>query len=63
MLLVLVVRGVLAVLVMLVMRATMLREVLCVGRAVARMDLGRVGEGHLAAVGQMAVRVAVGLVI
>lgn len=60
MLLVLVVRGVLAVL---VMRATMLREVLCVGRAVARMDLGRVGEGHLAAVGQMAVRVAVGLVI
>lgn len=60
---VLAVLGVLAVLVVLVVGAAVLREVLCVGRAVARVGLGRMGQGHLATVGGVAVGVAVGLVV
>lgn len=60
---VLTVLAVLGVLVVLVVGAAMLREVLCVGRAVARVGLGRMGQGHLATVGGVAVGVAVGLVV
>lgn len=60
---VLAVLGVLAVLVVLVVGAAVLREVLCVGRAVAGVGLGRMGQGHLATVGGVAVGVAVGLVV
>ena len=60
---VLAVLGVLAVLVVLVVGAAVLREVLCVGRAVAGVGLGRMGQGHLATVGGVAVGVIVGLVV
>lgn len=54
---------VLGVLAVLVVGAAVLREVLCVGRAVARVGLGRMGQGHLATVGRVAVWVVVGLVV
>lgn len=60
-LLVLTVLAVLGVLVMLVV--AVLREVLCVGRAVAGVGLGRMGQGHLATIGGVAVGVVVGLVV
>lgn len=60
---VLTVLAVLGVLAVLVVGAAVLREVLCVGRAVARVGLGRMGQGHLATVGGVAVGVAVGLVV
>lgn len=60
---VLTVLAVLGVLAVLVVGAAVLREVLCVGRAVAGMALGRVRQGHLATVGRVAVRVVVGLVV
>lgn len=60
---VLAVLGVLAVLVVLVVGATVLREVLCVGGAVARVGLGRMGQGDLATAGRVAVGVVVGLVV
>lgn len=53
------VRGVLRVLAVLVV----LREVLGVGRSVAGVGLGRVGQGNLAAVGRVVVVVVVGLVV
>jgi len=43
--------------------AAVLREVLCVGGAVARVGLGRMGKGHLATVGRVAVGLAVGLAV
>lgn len=60
---VLAVLGVLAVLVVLVVRAPVLREVLRMGRAVARVGLGRMGQGNLTTVGGVAVRVVVRLVV
>lgn len=60
---VLTVLAVLGVLAVLVVGAAMLREVLCVGRAVAGMALGRVGQGHLATIGGVVVGVVVGLVV
>lgn len=54
---------VLSVLAVLVMGAGVLREVLCVGRAMAGVGLGRMGQGHLATVGRVAVGVAVRLVV
>lgn len=60
---VLAVLAVLGVLAVLVVRAPVLREVLRVGRAVAGVGLGRVGQGNLAAVGGVAVGVVVGLVV
>lgn len=54
---------VLAVLGVLAVGSAVLREVLCVGRAVAWVGLGRMGQGHLATVGGVAVGVAVGLVV
>lgn len=60
---VLTVLAVLGVLAVLVVGAAVLREVLCVGRAVAGVGLGGVGQGHLATVGGVAVGVVVGLVV
>lgn len=60
---VLIVLTVLGVLAVLVVGAGVLREVLCVGRAVAGVGLGRMGQGHLATVGGVAVGVVVGLVV
>lgn len=60
---VLTVLTVLGVLAVLVVGATVLRKMLCVGRAVAGVGLGRMGQGHLATVGRVAVGVAVGLVV
>lgn len=60
---VLAVLGVLAVLVVLVVGSAVLREVLCVGGAVAGVGLGGMGQGHLATVGGVAVGVVVGLVV
>lgn len=54
---------VLAVLGVLAVGPAVLREVLCVGRAVAGVGLGGMGQGHLATVGGVAVGVAVGLVV
>lgn len=54
---------VLSMLAVLVMGAAVLREVLCVGRAMAGVGLGRMGQGHLATVGRVAVGVAVRLVV
>lgn len=62
-LLVLWVLTVLAVLGVLAVRAPVLREVLRMGRAVARVGLGRMGQGNLTTVGGVAVRVAVRLVV
>lgn len=62
-LLVLTVLAVLGVLAVLVVRAPVLREVLRMGRAVARVGLGRMGQGNLTTVGGVAVRVAVRLVV
>lgn len=60
---VLTVLAVLSVLAVLVVRASVLREVLRMGRAVARVGLGRMGQGNLTTVGGVAVRVAVRLVV
>lgn len=54
---------VLTVLGVLAVGATVLRKMLCVGRAVTGVGLGRMGQGHLATVGRVAVGVAVGLVV
>lgn len=55
--------AVLVVLVVLIVGAAVLREVLCMRRAMARVGLGRMGQGHLATVGGVAVGVVVGLVV
>lgn len=60
---VLTVLAVLGVLAVLVVRAPVLREVLRMGRAVARVGLGRMGQGNLTTVGGVAVRVVVRLVV
>lgn len=60
---VLTVLTVLGVLAVLVVGAAVLREMLRVRRAVAGVGLGRMGQGHLATVGRVAVGVAVGLVV